>query len=144
MLSCSSCVQLIFDPMNCSPPGCSVHRILQARILEWVAMPSSRGCSRPRDWTHVSCIGRQILSLPPPGKPAKVVGAVKLHWRLKTKLNTKMRVIQPLPILLCGQATLNLINLVVAKAHNEWAPQRGLCPAVAICTNGCLWICIER
>ena len=38
--------------------------ILQARILEWVAMPSSRGSSQPRDWTHVSqvsCIGRQVL-----------------------------------------------------------------------------------
>ena len=33
------------DPMDCSPPGSSVHRILQARILEWVAMPSSRGSS---------------------------------------------------------------------------------------------------
>ena len=33
------------DPMDCSPPGASVHGILQARILEWVAMPSSRGSS---------------------------------------------------------------------------------------------------
>ena len=40
--ACFSCAQLIFDPMNCSPPGSSVHRILKARILEWVAMPSSR------------------------------------------------------------------------------------------------------
>ena len=50
--------------MDCSPPGSSVCRILQARILEWVAMPSSRGSSRPRDRTHVSCvssIGRQVL-----------------------------------------------------------------------------------
>ena len=42
----------------------SVHRILQARILEWVAMPSSRGSSWPRDRTcvpYVSCIGRQVL-----------------------------------------------------------------------------------
>ena len=52
------------DPMNCSPPGSSVHGILYARILEWVAMPSSRGSSQPRDWTHVSyvsCIGRHVL-----------------------------------------------------------------------------------
>ena len=40
--------------MNCSPPGSSVHGILQARILDWVAMPSSRGSSRRRDQTHVS------------------------------------------------------------------------------------------
>ena len=46
-----------------TPPGFSVHGIFQARILEWVAMSSSRGSSWPRDWTHVSCvscIGRQI------------------------------------------------------------------------------------
>ena len=49
------------DPMNCSPPGSSVHRILQARILEWVAMPSSRESSPPRDQTHISFIGRWIL-----------------------------------------------------------------------------------
>ena len=47
--------------MDCSPPGSSVHRILQARRLEWVAMTSSRGSSRPRDWTCVSCTGRWIL-----------------------------------------------------------------------------------
>ena len=41
------------DPMDCSPPGSSVHGILQARILEWVAMPSSRGSSQPRDRTQV-------------------------------------------------------------------------------------------
>ena len=39
--------------MDCSPPGSSVHGILQARILEWVAMPSSRGSSWPRDWTCI-------------------------------------------------------------------------------------------
>ena len=41
-------------PMDCSPPGSSVHGILQARILEWVAMPSSRGPSQPSDRTSVS------------------------------------------------------------------------------------------
>ena len=52
------------DPMDCSPPGSSVHGILQARILEWVVMSSSRGSSRPSDGTHVSyisCFGRQVL-----------------------------------------------------------------------------------
>ena len=49
------------DPMEYSPPGSSVHGILQARILQWGAISFSRGSSRPRDWTHISCIGRQIL-----------------------------------------------------------------------------------
>ena len=62
------------DSTDCSPPGPSVHGILQARILEWVAMPSSRGSSWPRGQTcvsYVSCIGRQVLYLlrAPPGKP---------------------------------------------------------------------------
>ena len=48
-----SCLTLC-NPMDCSPPGCSIHGILQARILQWVAMPSSRASSQPRDWTCVS------------------------------------------------------------------------------------------
>ena len=50
--------------MDCSLPGSSIHGILQARILECIAIFFSRGSSRPRDWTFVSCIsclGRQIL-----------------------------------------------------------------------------------
>ena len=43
------------DPRDYRPPGSSVHGILQARILEWVAMPSSRGSSQPRNQTGVSC-----------------------------------------------------------------------------------------
>ena len=49
------------DPMDCSPPGSSVHGILQARILEWVVISFSRGSSQPRDQTWAFCIGRQIL-----------------------------------------------------------------------------------
>ena len=59
-----------WDPMDCSPPGSSVHGILQARILEWVAMPSYSGPSRPRDQTHVYLLHWQVRSsLVPLGKP---------------------------------------------------------------------------
>ena len=79
------------DCMDCTPPGSSVSGILQARILEWVAMPSSRGSSQPRDWTqishttggccsrrsfwlrywtHVSCIASGFFTTKPPGNPA--------------------------------------------------------------------------
>ena len=51
----------LYDPMGCSLPGSPVHGILQAGILEWVAISFSRGSSWPRDRTCVSCIGRQIL-----------------------------------------------------------------------------------
>ena len=50
-----SCLTLC-DPTDCSLPGSSVHGIFQARVLEWVAISFSRGSSRPRDWTCVSCI----------------------------------------------------------------------------------------
>ena len=51
------------DPMDCSPPDSSVHGISQARILEWVAIPFSRGSSQPRDWTQVSCIASRFFTL---------------------------------------------------------------------------------
>ena len=58
--SCST----LCDPMDCNPPASSVHRILQARTLEWVAMPTSGRATWPRDQTCVSCIsciGRWVL-----------------------------------------------------------------------------------
>ena len=60
------------DPMDFSPPGSCFHEIIQARILEWVALPSFRGSSQPRDATHISLcfLHWQVGSLPlaPPGK----------------------------------------------------------------------------
>lgn len=55
-----SCVWLS-HPMDCSLSGSSDHRISQPRILEWVVISFSRGSSWSKDWTHVSCIGRQVL-----------------------------------------------------------------------------------
>ena len=54
--SCSVMSDSFCDPVDCSPPGSSIHGILQARILEWVAIPFSRGSSQSRDRTHVSRI----------------------------------------------------------------------------------------
>ena len=51
------------DPMDCSPPGSSVHGILQARILQWVAIAFSRGSSSPRDQTQVSNITGRFLTI---------------------------------------------------------------------------------
>ena len=51
------------DPANCSPPGSSVHGILQARILEWVAIPSSRGSSWPKDQTQVSRTAGRLFTV---------------------------------------------------------------------------------
>ena len=59
------------DPIDCSPPGSSVHGISQGRMLEWVAVSSSRGSSWPRDWTWVSHIAGGFFTIwatkePPP------------------------------------------------------------------------------
>ena len=66
-----SCLTLC-NPMDCSPPGSSVHRILQARIVEWIAIPFSRGSCLPKDRTRVSCISSiagRFFTAEPLGKP---------------------------------------------------------------------------
>ena len=73
MLVTQSCLTL-YDPRDCSLPSSSIHGILQARILEWVAIPFFRGSSWPRDWTHISsasCISGRFFTTKPPGKPYK-------------------------------------------------------------------------
>ena len=61
MLSLFNCVQLFATPR--SLPGSSIHGISQARVLEWVAIPSSSGSSQPRDWTQVSCIACRFFTV---------------------------------------------------------------------------------
>ena len=60
------------NPMDCSPPGSSVHGILRARVLEWAAISSCRGSSPPRDGTQVSRIHRRVLTAEPSGSPSPV------------------------------------------------------------------------
>ena len=59
------CVSLLalYDPMDCSPPGSSVHGIFWARILEWIAISLSRGSSQPRDQTQLSGIAGRLFTL---------------------------------------------------------------------------------
>ena len=71
VVCCCCCIQsclTLWDPTDCSPPGCSVHGISQARILEWVAISSSRGSSRPRDQAHISCLAVRFFTTEPRGK----------------------------------------------------------------------------
>ena len=69
------------DSTDCSLPGFSDHGLFQVRILEWVVMPSSRGSSQPRDWTHIFYVYLhwQAGSLPlaAPGKPTAYYAAIK-------------------------------------------------------------------
>ena len=59
------------NPMDCSSSGSSVHGILRVRILEWVAMPSSRGSSQPRDRACISCIAAGFFFVEPCENPSK-------------------------------------------------------------------------
>ena len=76
----------LWDSMDCSPPGSSVHRVLQARILEWVAMPSSRGIflTQGLNLCLLWLLHWQVGSLPlvSPGKPIKYILCTKycLNW----------------------------------------------------------------
>ena len=62
VLVAQACLTLC-DPMDCSLTGCSIHEILQARLLEWVAFPFSRESSQPRDWTWVFCIADRFFTI---------------------------------------------------------------------------------
>ena len=89
---CAKSLQLCLtlrDPMDRSLPGFSVQGILQARILEWIVMPSSRGPCQPRNWTSISCfLNWQVGSLPqePPGKPRYVTEVILNHLAMVSPL----------------------------------------------------------
>ena len=69
------------NPMGCSLPGSSVHGFLQARLLEWVAIPFSRASSRPRDRTQVSCMAGRFITIWATGKSWQSVW-VPMSWRI--------------------------------------------------------------
>ena len=77
------------DPMDCSPPGSSIHGIFQERVLEWGAISFSRGSSQPRDWTQVSRTAgrrftvwatREALDLNYLFRNTEVLGAFQWLW----------------------------------------------------------------
>ena len=88
-LIAQSCPTLC-DPMDCCPPGSSVHGSSQARELEWVAISLSRRSSQPRNWTHVSYIGRRVLYCWATRIPGEGTGRVQRpRWRLDNYENKK-------------------------------------------------------
>ena len=104
VLVAQSCLTLC-NPMNCSPPGASVHGILQARILEWVAIPFSRWSSRSRDQTWPFCIGRRVLY------HLSYQGSPPLKQRLKVKVSWEAQLICDMSRLLCPRLL-------------EWSPSK--------------------
>ena len=87
------------NPMDCSPPGSSVHGISQARILEWVATSFSRGSSRPRDQTQVCCIAGRRFTVWATGE-AKLVN---IHQQTRAvDRQVGLALIQTLPCFING------------------------------------------
>ena len=89
MLWCAwslSYIRLFGDPTDCSSPGSSVHKISQARILEWVAIPFSRGSSQTRDRTRVSCTVARFFPSEKPGKPPPPLPLLAVNCELRSSL----------------------------------------------------------
>ena len=119
-------VWLFATPVDCSLPGSSLHGILQARILEWVAFPFFRGSSQARDWTQVSHVAGTFFT-EPPGKP-------KEYWNGLPNLspadlpNPGIELGSPalqadsLPAELSGKPQLTSIELVMLSNHSSCYP----------------------
>ena len=84
--------------MECSPLGYSVHGLLQARILEWVAIPFSRGSSGPRDQTWISCIVGRVFTL---SAIEKSLAPTLLHPSFKGRTNRKPMALVKRAVLTC-------------------------------------------
>ena len=102
-LAAKSC-PLFCDPVDCNPPGSSVHGITQARILEWVAISLSSVSSQPRDQTCVSCVGRQVLY------------HLSHHGSLQTSYKGKKELINPV----AHSNTKTWVTIQFWKTWNLW------------------------
>ena len=78
------------DPMDCSPPDSSVHSILQARVLEWAAMPSSKGCFNPGMEPRFATLQMDSLPSEPPGRPDKDSTEDNRETRLSSALEPSL------------------------------------------------------
>ena len=117
--SCESVTQsclTVYKTMDCSPPGSSVHEILQARILEWIAIPFSRGSSQRRDQTRVSRIAGRRFTLWAPGN----WGAKRLHgsWR-ETQLLCREAEVWAQAVWLLSPQRWPLFTLPLPSAQNR-------------------------
>jgi len=124
------------SPMDCSPPGSSVHGILQARILEWVTIPFSRGSSQPRDQTHVSCIAGGFFTVRATWEATSLslrpylIGLLILSQEISSSLCSKSILVffslLNLPVVCSVSEPLNLLSSLFASLHPQPHPPFGL------------------
>ena len=108
----------IWDPMDYSPPGSSVHGILQARILEWVTIPFSRGSSWPRDRTRVSCIQNRFFTIWVTGKRSQLEEGNGTNQKVTYKRPNPLKYFVSFSL---GQAFWVDTNLHFCKIR-KWSP----------------------
>ena len=82
VLVAQSCLPLC-EPMDCSPPGSPIHGMLQARILDWVAMPSSRGSSKPQIEPASPALAGRFFTMEPSASPPSNTERGSLYRRLE-------------------------------------------------------------
>ena len=113
---------IVYDAMDCSLPGSSVHGILQARILEWIAIPSSRGSSKPRDQIHisyVSFIGRWVIYHQ---RHLEALEQAYQNIKIQNKLHSLSVVFQFICETLKNNTVSNCVIIFTYKARNKIVP----------------------
>ena len=95
--------------MDCSLPGSSVHGIIPARILEWIASSYSRASSWPRDWTCISCsscIAGRFFTTEPPGEPSGIIFFKKYIYIFFLNYEKHIKVNSIIPVFLVWIETI--------------------------------------
>ena len=124
------------DPMDCRLPGYSVHGILRARILEWVATSFSRGSSKPRDWTQVACIAGGCFNI----CATREAWYLNMYWYFRFRFHISERVFSEL-LFYCDKIYIWLCwilqhsesfscdtwDLVPWPGIKPWSPLLGAC-----------------
>ena len=126
-----SCLTLC-NPIECSLPASSVLGISQARVLEWVAISSSRGSSWPRDGTQVSCIGRWVLYHWATWEALFKLKPVRAYWKRATSTDSKSN--------LLFQQRINSCHLETSLVSKQ--PQQSCCSMPVLKDISCGSICI--
>ena len=127
----------VCDPLDCSPPGSSVYGVLQARILEWVAMPSSRGSFPPRDQNlcPLCLLHRQAGPLPlaPRGKPISLPGALMHGFSLSSWLKARRERLNSL----ASPAAVSSVRSLPEGDGSKLPLGKYLPPASTVCPAPC-------
>ena len=108
----------LFYPMDCSPPGSSVHGILQASIVDWVAISSSRGSSWPRDRTFISCLAGRFFTTESPEKSARVYTHIYKYFICKYSYYIKLNMSSHRCLRVCSITTWILVDSIPAPPRS--------------------------